>query len=99
MHSWRGRCGAVLQTALSALDIALWDLEGKRLGVPVARLLGGTFRPTPRGHGSHWRQGANTPEAAFAGAQEAVRRGFTAFKCRPFSFDGLRDNTPGEIRK
>src|SRR5258708_35036838 len=43
-HAWRWRGGAVFQTALSALDVALWDLEGKRLGVPVARLLGGVQR-------------------------------------------------------
>ena len=98
-HAWRWRGGAVLSTALSALDIALWDLEGKRLGVPVARLLGGPFRTRLRGYASHWLQGADTPEKAFAGAQEAVRRGFTAFKCRPFSFEGLRDNTAAEIRK
>ncbi len=98
-HAWRWRGGAVLQTALSALDIALWDLEGKRLGVPVARLLGGIFRTKLRGYASHWLQGADTPEQAFDGAQEAVRRGFTAFKCRPFSFEGLRDNTAGEMRK
>src|SRR6185295_5397657 len=89
----------VFPTALSALDIALWDLEGKRLGVPVARLLGGPFRTRLRVYASHWLQGADTPEKAFAGAQEAVRRGFTAFKCRPFSFEGLRDNTAAEIRR
>ena len=34
--------GGVLQTsALSAVDIALWDLKGKTLGVPVYELLGG----------------------------------------------------------
>src|SRR6185295_20064755 len=89
----------VFPTALSALDIALWDLEGKRLGVPVARLLGGVFRTRLRGYASHWLQGADTPEKAFDGAREAVRRGFTAFKCRPFGFEGLRDGTVAEIRK
>jgi galactonate dehydratase len=98
-HAWRWRGGAVFQTALSALDIALWDLEGKRLGVPVARLLGGPFRTRLRGYASHWLQGADTPEKAFEGAREAIRRGFSAFKCRPFSFEGLRDNTAAEIRK
>jgi galactonate dehydratase len=98
-HAWRWRGGAVFQTALSALDIALWDLEGKRLGVPVARLLGGPFRTRLRGYASHWLQGADTPEKAFEGAREAIRRGFTAFKCRPFSFEGLRDNTAAEVRK
>ena len=98
-HAWRWRGGAVFQTALSALDIALWDLEGKRLGVPVARLLGGPFRTRLRGYASHWLQGADTPEKAFEGAREAIRRGFSAFKCRPFSFEGLRDNTAAEVRK
>ncbi len=98
-HAWRWRGGAVLQTALSALDIALWDLEGKRLGVPVARLLGGPFRTRLRAYASHWLQGADTPEKAFAGARAAIDRGFTGFKCRPFSFEGLRDNTAGEIRR
>ena len=42
-HAWRWRGGAIQSTAQSALDIALWDLEGKRLGVPVYRLLGGPY--------------------------------------------------------
>src|SRR5512140_3589709 len=37
----RWRHGPVAVTAQSAVDIALWDLEGKRLGAPVWRLLGG----------------------------------------------------------
>ena len=98
-NAWRWRGGAVFSTALSALDIALWDLEGKRLGVPVARLLGGVFRTSLRGYASHWLQGAKTPEDAFNGAREAARRGFTAFKCRPFSHEGLVANEAGEIRK
>ena len=39
---WRG--GPVLQSALAGIDIALWDLQGKALGVPVYRLLGGATR-------------------------------------------------------
>ena len=38
---WYGNRGGVSSFALSAIDIALWDLKGKLLGVPVARLLGG----------------------------------------------------------
>ena len=30
--------------AISGIDVALWDLLGKRLGVPVCKLLGGNFR-------------------------------------------------------
>jgi galactonate dehydratase len=83
-HAWRWRGGPTLMTALGALDIALWDLEGKRLGVPVYRLLGGPYRTELRGYASHWLAGATTPEQAYAGAREAVRRGFTAFKWSPF---------------
>ena len=39
---WRG--GPVLQSALAGIDIALWDLAGKALGVPTYRLLGGATR-------------------------------------------------------
>ena len=41
-----GRTGPVLY-ALSAIDIALWDLAGKRAGMPVFRMLGGDARPLP----------------------------------------------------
>jgi galactonate dehydratase len=98
-NAWRWRGGAVFSTAMSAIDIALWDLEGKRLGVPVARLLGGAQRTKLRGYASHWLSGVTTPEAAHEGAKEAVKRGFSAFKCRPFSFEGLRDNEAREIRR
>ena len=91
-HAWRWRGGPTLMTALGALDIALWDLEGKRLGVPVYRLLDGPYRTELRGYASHWLAGATTPEQAYAGAQEAVRRGFTAFKWSPFDLILLRTN-------
>ncbi len=38
---WYGNRGGVSSFALSAIDIALWDLKGKLLGVPVTQLLGG----------------------------------------------------------
>lgn len=97
-HAWRWRGGAVGQTALSALDIALWDLEGKRLGVPVYRLLGGPFRERHRVYASHWLGRVKTPEDAYEGAQEAVRRGFRGFKWIPFRSSELRENEAAAIR-
>lgn len=38
--------GRVLTAAISAIDIALWDIAGKKLGVPVYQLLGGKQRDT-----------------------------------------------------
>ena len=91
-HAWRWRTGPTLMTALGALDIALWDLEGKRLHVPVYRLLGGPYRTQLRGYASHWLAGVTTAEQAYAGAREAVERGFSAFKWSPFDAEQLRTN-------
>lgn len=77
-HAWRWRGGAVSNTALSGLDLALWDLEAKALGVPVYRLLGGALRESVPTYSSHhlWR----TPDEAHAGALAAVSRGHDALK-------------------
>src|SRR3990170_7450277 len=40
--------GAAVMGALSAIDIALWDIAGKRLGVPCHQLLGGKVRDWAR---------------------------------------------------
>lgn len=45
------RGGAVLASAVSGVDQALWDLAGKRLGVPVHELLGGAVRDRIRAYG------------------------------------------------
>ncbi len=98
-HAWRWRGGAVLMTAMAALDLALWDIEGKRLGVPVYRLLGGPFRPRIACYASHWLGGVQTPDQAEEGAKEAVRRGFGAFKWSPFNAEHLRDNEASAMRR
>jgi galactonate dehydratase len=85
-------------TALGALDIALWDLEGKRLGVPVYRLLGGPYRERLPVYASHWLAGAQTPEEAYEGAKEAVRRGFRGFKWTAFDPHRLLKNESAAIR-
>ena len=41
---WYGWHGGIASFALSAIDIALWDLKGKLLGIPLIELLGGAFR-------------------------------------------------------
>ena len=55
-----GRRGMVVR-ALSAIDIALWDLAAKRAGVPLAVLLGGSLRPLPAyASGGYYRPGAGS---------------------------------------
>lgn len=48
MHRSHHFTGAAITGAISAIDIALWDLKGKQLGVPVHELLGGPMRQKAR---------------------------------------------------
>lgn len=84
-------------TAISAIDIALWDLEARRLGIPVYRLLGGPHRTALPAYASHWLQKIKTPQEAFDGGREAIRRGFKGFKWSPFDHDLLRKDLYGSI--
>ena len=79
---WRG--GAVLMSALSAVEMALWDILGKSLGVPVYRLLGGKVNDKVRIYVNGWFAGAREPEEFAEKAKKAVARGVTAMKWDPF---------------
>ncbi len=79
---WRG--GAVLMSALSGVEMALWDILGKSLGVPVWQLLGGKLRDSIRIYANGWFAGAKTPEEFAQKAKSAVQRGLTALKWDPF---------------
>ncbi|WP_020616378.1 galactonate dehydratase [Paenibacillus daejeonensis] len=79
---WRG--GAVLMSALSAVEMAMWDISGKALGVPVYRLLGGKVRDHVNLYANGWFAGAKQPEAFAEKAKEAVGRGFKGLKWDPF---------------
>jgi galactonate dehydratase len=80
-HHWQAiyrhafyRGGPVLTSALSGIDIALWDIKGKALGVPVYELLGGPTRNKVRLY-LH----VSTPDDV----RKGVAAGFTAFKTGP----------------
>lgn len=79
---WRG--GAVLMSALSAVEIALWDILGKYLNVPVYQLLGGKVNDKVRIYVNGWFAGAKTPAEFAEKAKIAVKRGVTAMKWDPF---------------
>ena len=66
--------GAILMSAISAIDIALWDIKGKALGVPVYELLGGRTRDKVRSYGAVFQF---TPEAMAKGCLELKKQGFT----------------------
>ena len=85
---WRG--GAVLMSALSAIEMALWDILGKSLNVPVYQLLGGKVNEQCRLYVNGWFAGAKTPEEFGEKAKQAVKRGVTAMKWDPFGRNYLQ---------
>jgi len=67
------------QMAIAALDIALWDLRGRRLGQPVHRLLGSSRDRLPC-YASTYFVGVRTADDHVRLAQELVAKGFRAMK-------------------
>ncbi len=75
--------GTVIDSAVSGIDMALWDILGKSLGVPVYQLLGGAVRDRLRVYASGFSSGARTLEQLQANAAAAVKEGYTALKFTP----------------
>lgn len=71
------RGGAILMSAISGIDQALWDIKGKSLGVPVYELLGGSVRDRMKVYG--WIGGDDT-QTAVQDAQRRVEAGYSAVK-------------------
>src|ERR1700684_893373 len=67
--------GTAINGAVSAIDIALWDIKGKLYNVPVYELLGGKMRDTARVYG-HVK--GRTREDLVAEAKRLKEEGFTA---------------------
>jgi galactonate dehydratase len=67
--------GAAINGALSAIDIALWDIAGKYFGVPVYQLLGGKTRDKAR---VYYHVFGDTKEKLIQGIKDAKSQGFTA---------------------
>ena len=86
---WRGG-GPIINSAISAIEIALWDILGKLLDVPIYRLLGGAARERVRVyvHGT----GA---EAVI----KAKEQGFTAIKTAPPVGEGVVVKRPWNLKR
>jgi galactonate dehydratase len=71
-------------TALSGLEIALWDIAGKALGLPVYKLLGGAVRDDVSAYANYWSLGVPRDCRAYAEAAAAVvASGYRAMKFYP----------------
>jgi len=82
--------------AISAIDMALWDIKGKRLQAPVWDLLGGRVRHKIRGIAQ--RVDCSSPETAIRDAKKWQDEGFTALKFTPLPSD-WPDRAYGRVLK
>ena len=93
-----GRRGALI-CAMGAIDMALWDIKGQALGVPVYKLLGGAVNPRCAPYASLLPQGrtlADYRNSLVARALQAKALGFQAAKMEvciagPYSHNGLQE--------
>src|SRR5215467_4977367 len=74
---WRG--GPILNSAISAVEIALWDILGQALGIPIYKLMGGAARQRIR----MYKDISGTPEAYL----QAKEEGYTAAKFSPVTIN------------
>jgi galactonate dehydratase len=80
---WRG--GPVINSAISAIEIALWDIAGKYYKAPIHKLLGGTCRDKIKCYTS---AGGTTPEELADNVELAMKGGYPAVK---FETYGIND--------
>lgn len=76
--------GSTVMTAISGVEIAMWDIIGKVCGQPVYKLIGGRYHRRIPAYANGWYGGAHTPSEFAERACEAVKRGYNGLKFDPF---------------
>lgn len=79
---WKG--GPVLMSAISGIEIALWDIMGKFFNTPVSTFFGGQMRDRVPMYANAWFVGAREPEEFKQKAKQTVALGIKALKWDPF---------------
>ena len=79
---WKG--GPVLMSAISGIEIALWDIAGKYYNTPVSTFFGGKLRDRVPMYANAWFIRAREPEEFAAKAKQTVDLGIRALKWDPF---------------
>lgn len=85
---WTKSAGAITTAALSAIEIALWDIKGRALGVPVHSLFGGPFRDRLEIYANGWWMGCDSAADFAEAGRRAVGTGLRGLKLYPL---GLMD--------
>jgi len=86
LHNF-GRSGSIMY-AISAVDIALWDIAGKRAGQPLCNLLGGPSAPHVEVYASFVRYGTEAKVAA--AVQRAIAQGYRWIKLHDIAVPVIR---------
>ena len=76
--------GSTIMTAISGVEIAMWDIIGKACRQPVYKLLGGRCHRSIPAYANGWYGGARSPQEYAERARDAVARGYRALKFDPF---------------
>jgi galactonate dehydratase len=82
---WAKGGGAIVFAAISAIETALWDIKGKRLGVPVYELLGGLVHEKLPVYANGWNYEYLDAASWAKAAERPVGDGYKAIKCYPFA--------------
>lgn len=97
---WGMSGGPVFYAGMSAIDIALWDIKGKKFGAPIYQLIGGKTNEKLRTYASQLQFGWGLEQTALfdpkdyaEAAKKAVAEGFDCIKVDPIQFYG---STPEE---
>jgi len=76
--------GSTVMTAISAVEVALWDIIGKACGQPVYKLLGGRAHDRLLSYANGWYGGASKAHEYADKAKEVISRGYRGLKFDPF---------------
>jgi galactonate dehydratase len=76
--------GSTVMTAISGVEIAMWDIIGKACQQPVYRLLGGRYHKRIPAYANGWYGGISTPAEYAERAREVIKLGYCGVKFDPF---------------
>ncbi len=91
------RGGPAVNSAIAAIEVALWDICGKFLDQPVYNLLGGKVHDRIPAYANGWFENGSEPAEARKAARKVVEAGYSGMKFDPFWLAGA-DPQPADLR-
>lgn len=79
-----GSPGEVVMTGLALVEMACWDIIGKKANLPVYQLIGGKVHDRIPAYANGWYTGERSPEAFAKAAEKVVAKGYKGLKFDPF---------------